>query len=84
MRYFLIRDAVNTILTIHKTHESALVTFESMLHSNKYEEDYIDVSKITTNEHGKVIQTIILQSYTKDTGRIIHSYHIEPTLLSQT
>ena len=83
MRYFLIRDAMNTILTIHKKHDSALVTFENMLQSNQLEE-YIDVSKITTNEHGKVIQIMILQSYTKDAGKIIHSYHIEPTLLSQT
>lgn len=77
MWYFLVRDAVNTILSIHKTCESALKTFENLIRNETIEE-CVDVSKITTDEHGKVTQTIVLQSYSPDSGRIIHSYHVEP------
>ena len=76
MWYFLVRDAVNTILSIHKTHESAAKTFDQIIES-LVTEDCVDISRITTDDHGKVTQTIVLQTYSKDSGRIIHSYHVD-------
>jgi hypothetical protein len=72
MRYFLIRDATN-ILAIHKIYDSALALFQQ-LQMNRAQT--MELVRITTDECGQTIETLVLQSYDNDTGTRMHMLRI--------
>lgn len=73
MRYYLIRDT-NTILFLHKTYDSISTIYQMCVMPPQ--EKYLELVRITTNEFGEVVETLLLESFSKDSGPITHSYCI--------
>ena len=82
MRYFLIRDS-DKIYVIHKTRDSAYSMFHTII--DAMHNNYLELVCVTTDEIGKVVETLLLQSYSKDSGIIIHLHHngLSPLFISR-
>ncbi len=71
MRYFVLRDGFNKILSIHQIMDAALASFNNLIKSTDLMDD-VHILEIVTSDRGTVILQRKIYSYSFIEGLIIN------------